>query len=53
MFDSGHLLPYGWNDTLSHTFVSFPADGREPGRVIRVDRGRCDVAAPAGVVRGH
>ncbi|MBV6755470.1 ribosome small subunit-dependent GTPase A [Rhodococcus opacus] len=51
MFDSGHLLPYGWNDTLSDTFDSYPDDGREPGRVIRVDRGRCDVAAPAGVVR--
>ncbi|MCZ4584037.1 ribosome small subunit-dependent GTPase A [Rhodococcus opacus] len=51
MFDPGQLLPYGWNDTLSDTFDNYPADGREPGRVIRVDRGRCDVAAPAGVVR--
>ncbi|AOW93761.1 ribosome small subunit-dependent GTPase A [Rhodococcus sp. WMMA185] len=49
MFNPGQLLSYGWNDTLSDTFDNYLTDHREPGRVIRVHRGQCDVATPRGI----
>ncbi|WP_169846718.1 ribosome small subunit-dependent GTPase A [Rhodococcus marinonascens] len=53
MFDTGQLISYGWNDTLSHTFDNYLTDHREPGRVIRVNRGQCDVAVSRGIASAH
>lgn len=45
------LSAYGWDEQVSERFASFDAPGREPGRVIRTDRGSCLVAAPGGTIR--
>jgi ribosome biogenesis GTPase len=45
------LTEYGWNATLSNTFDNLGSRDSVPGRVIRVDRGQCDVVVAAGTVR--
>jgi ribosome biogenesis GTPase len=45
------LVPYGWDDVWEAEFVPYAGRGLVPGRVVRVDRGLCDVATPEGVVR--
>lgn len=45
------LAPYGWDDAWADAFTPYAADGLLPGRVIRVDRGRCDVVTADGTVR--
>src|SRR5690606_10414169 len=45
------LAPYGWDDAWTDTFAPHAADGLLPGRVIRVDRGQCDVVTAEGTVR--
>ncbi|MFI9804478.1 ribosome small subunit-dependent GTPase A [Streptomyces sp. NPDC052301] len=45
------LAPYGWDDSWSDAFAPYTADGLLPGRVVRVDRGQCDVMTAGGVVR--
>ena len=45
------LTEYGWNATLSNTFTTLAPPDSAPGRVLRVDRGRCDVAVAEGTVR--
>lgn len=45
------LTEYGWNATLSNTFTTLAPPDSAPGRVLRVDRGRCDVAVAGGTVR--
>ncbi|MEV8225804.1 ribosome small subunit-dependent GTPase A [Streptomyces sp. NPDC079167] len=45
------LTPYGWDDAWSETFAPYAEQGLLPGRVVRVDRGRCDVVTPDGTVR--
>ncbi|MDT0474907.1 ribosome small subunit-dependent GTPase A [Streptomyces sp. DSM 41014] len=44
------LTPYGWDDAWEAAFVPYAERGLLPGRVLRVDRGRCDVVTPVGVV---
>lgn len=44
-------MPYGWDAEWEAGFVPFAGQGLLPGRVVRVDRGRCDVVTPAGTVR--
>ncbi|MFD5387481.1 GTPase RsgA, partial [Streptomyces sp. NPDC127074] len=47
-----HLLAvYGWDEGWEADFAPHAAQGLVPGRVVRVDRGQCDVATPDGVVR--
>ncbi|WP_329114316.1 ribosome small subunit-dependent GTPase A [Streptomyces sp. NBC_01353] len=46
------LAPYGWDDDWADAFAPYAAQGLLPGRVLRVDRGQCDVATPVGIVRG-
>ncbi|TGY98529.1 ribosome small subunit-dependent GTPase A [Streptomyces rhizosphaericola] len=51
-FPSSHpLTPYGWDDGWAAAFSSCADQGLVPGRVLRVDRGRCDVITPDGPVR--
>ncbi|MFD8415658.1 ribosome small subunit-dependent GTPase A [Streptomyces sp. NPDC059650] len=45
------LAVYGWDEGWEAEFAPYAAQGLLPGRVVRVDRGQCDVATPDGVVR--
>ncbi|MDQ0773596.1 ribosome biogenesis GTPase [Streptomyces aurantiacus] len=45
------LAPYGWDADREAEFAPFAGQGLLPGRVVRVDRGLCDVVTPAGLVR--
>ncbi|QIJ65416.1 ribosome small subunit-dependent GTPase A [Streptomyces sp. JB150] len=45
------LASYGWDDDWADTFAPYAADGLLPGRVVRVDRGQCDVVTADGVIR--
>ncbi|MFF9277486.1 ribosome small subunit-dependent GTPase A [Streptomyces griseosporeus] len=45
------LLPYGWDEDWADAFAPYAAEGLLPGRVLRVDRGQCDVATDGDVLR--
>ncbi|WP_392673437.1 ribosome small subunit-dependent GTPase A [Streptomyces sp. LN785] len=45
------LAPYGWDDAWAAEFAPYAEEGLLPGRVVRVDRGQCDVVTPDGTVR--
>ncbi|MFI1364440.1 ribosome small subunit-dependent GTPase A [Streptomyces griseochromogenes] len=45
------LVPYGWDVDWEAEFAPHAEQGLLPGRVVRVDRGQCDVITPAGTVR--
>ncbi|MEU9361394.1 ribosome small subunit-dependent GTPase A [Streptomyces sp. NPDC048301] len=45
------LAPYGWDDAWADTFAPYAEQGLLPGRVVRVDRGQCDVVTPGGTLR--
>ncbi|WP_405487616.1 ribosome small subunit-dependent GTPase A [Streptomyces sp. NBC_00096] len=50
--DAQHVLAaYGWDEDWEAEFAPYIAQGLVPGRVVRVDRGQCDVVTPAGVIR--
>lgn len=44
-------MPYGWDVDWEAEFAPHAEQGLLPGRVVRVDRGQCDVVTPAGTVR--
>ncbi|MFF0749470.1 ribosome small subunit-dependent GTPase A [Streptomyces sp. NPDC004267] len=48
---SSSLTPYGWDDAWAAEFAPYAAQGLLPGRVVRVDRGQCDLVTPQGLVR--
>lgn len=45
------LSSYGWDDSWADAFAPYAAEGLLPGRVVRVDRGQCDVVTADGVLR--
>ncbi|MGI5136052.1 ribosome small subunit-dependent GTPase A [Streptomyces sp. CA-106110] len=45
------LAPYGWDEGWEAEFAPYAEQRLLPGRVVRVDRGLCDVVTPAGTVR--
>ncbi|MFE2585024.1 ribosome small subunit-dependent GTPase A [Streptomyces sp. NPDC059378] len=45
------LAPYGWDADREAEFAPYTGQGLLPGRVVRVDRGQCDVVTPDGTVR--
>ncbi|MGW0600890.1 ribosome small subunit-dependent GTPase A [Streptomyces sp. NPDC002776] len=45
------LLPYGWDDAWADEFAPYDAEGLLAGRVVRVDRGQCDVVTADGMLR--
>lgn len=45
------LAAYGWDDDWAAEFAPYAAQGLLPGRVVRVDRGQCDIVTPRGTVR--
>lgn len=50
-FSSSVLDAHGWDSGWAEAFAPYAAQGLVPGRVVRVDRGQCDVATADGVVR--
>lgn len=48
---SDALAPYGWDEGRAAEFAPYAEQGLLPGRVVRVDRGQCDVVTPVGTVR--
>ncbi|KUJ39011.1 ribosome small subunit-dependent GTPase A [Streptomyces sp. MI02-2A] len=45
------LSAYGWDDGWAEAFAPYGAEGLVAGRVVRVDRGQCDVVTAGGVLR--
>ncbi|MFE9254371.1 ribosome small subunit-dependent GTPase A [Streptomyces sp. NPDC006879] len=45
------LAAYGWDQRWAAAFAPYAAQGLVPGRVVRVDRGRCDLVTADGLVR--
>ncbi|MEV1045526.1 ribosome small subunit-dependent GTPase A [Streptomyces sp. NPDC049916] len=45
------LTPYGWDEHWAAAFSPYTRQGLVPGRVVRVDRGQCDVITADGLVR--
>ena len=50
-FSSHPLVPYGWDDSWADAFAPYTAEGLLAGRVVRVDRGQCDVVTADGLLR--
>ncbi|MFE5297892.1 ribosome small subunit-dependent GTPase A [Streptomyces sp. NPDC056632] len=48
---SSALRAYGWDEAWEAEFAPYAAQGLLPGRVVRVDRGQCDLVTPEGLVR--
>lgn len=52
--DSAALAPYGWSERVlalwSELERGTPPDPVQPGRVVRIERGSCEVAAASGPV---
>lgn len=45
------LAAYGWDDGWEAEFAPYARQGLLPGRVVRVDRGQCDIVTPRGTLR--
>ncbi|WP_329462441.1 ribosome small subunit-dependent GTPase A [Streptomyces sp. NBC_01431] len=45
------LAAYGWDDGWAAEFTPYAEQGLVPGRVVRVDRGQCDVVTADGTLR--
>ncbi|MER6405066.1 ribosome small subunit-dependent GTPase A [Streptomyces viridosporus] len=45
------LARFGWDDAWADAFAPYGAQGLLPGRVVRVDRGQCDVVTADGTLR--
>jgi ribosome biogenesis GTPase len=45
------LADYGWDAERERSFAPWRADGLVPGRVVRAERGQCDVVAETGPTR--
>ncbi len=45
------LVPYGWDTSWADAFAPYDAEGLLAGRVVRVDRGQCDVITADGPLR--
>ncbi|MFF2327214.1 MULTISPECIES: ribosome small subunit-dependent GTPase A [unclassified Streptomyces] len=45
------MADYGWDTERERSFTRSRADGLVPGRVVRAERGLCDVVAETGPVR--
>ncbi|MGW7237673.1 ribosome small subunit-dependent GTPase A [Streptomyces sp. NPDC054804] len=45
------LAPYGWDETWAKEFAPYAAEGLLAGRVVRVDRGQCDIVSAGGPLR--
>ncbi|MEU4273071.1 ribosome small subunit-dependent GTPase A [Streptomyces sp. NPDC026092] len=48
---SHDLTPYGWDEGWEAAFAPYEVWDLMPGRVLRVDRGQCDLVTPLGIIR--
>ncbi|MDK1345604.1 ribosome small subunit-dependent GTPase A [Streptomyces sp. 378] len=48
---SSALAPYGWDEAWAEAFAPYATEGLLPGRVVRVDRGQCDVVTADALLR--
>lgn len=53
MVDYDLLVPYGWTEAVAEHYRSLLSDDGLPARIVRVDRGECDVATTHGLIRAH
>lgn len=53
MVDYDLLVPYGWTEAVSERYRSMISEDGFPARIVRMDRGECDVATPAGPARAR
>ncbi|MFB7897102.1 ribosome small subunit-dependent GTPase A [Streptomyces xiamenensis] len=44
------LSGYGWNTSLEEDFTPYRTEGLTPARIVRVDRGRCEVVTGEGAL---
>ncbi|MEU1983785.1 ribosome small subunit-dependent GTPase A [Nocardia sp. NPDC019395] len=51
MVDYDLLIPYGWTDSLAEDYLPHIDPGFVPARIVRMDRGECDVVTPSGPAR--
>lgn len=47
------LAAYGWDAGWEAEFAPYARQGLLPGRVVRVDRGQCDIVTPRGTLRAE
>ncbi len=45
------LAQYGWDERWAKEFAPYAPEGLLAGRVVRVDRGQCDVVTAGGLLR--
>lgn len=45
------LADHGWDAERDRSFAHFRADGLVPGRIVRAERGLCDVVTESGPIR--
>lgn len=45
------LAAFGWDEAFDRAFAAHRAAGLVPARIVRVDRGQCDVVTESGPVR--
>ncbi|MFD7080931.1 MULTISPECIES: ribosome small subunit-dependent GTPase A [unclassified Streptomyces] len=48
--DASALAPFGWDEAWEAEYAPYTGQGLVPGRVVRVDRGQCDVMTADGLV---
>lgn len=48
MVDYDLLVPYGWTESTAEEYLPLIDPGFAPARIVRMDRGECDVVTPDG-----
>ncbi|MFI5715271.1 ribosome small subunit-dependent GTPase A [Nocardia sp. NPDC051750] len=51
MVDYDLLIPYGWTEAVAEDYLPHIDPGFVPARIVRMDRGECDVVTPSGPAR--
>lgn len=51
MVDFDLLVPYGWTEAVAAHYLPLPDPEWVPARIVRMDRGECDVVTPTGPAR--
>ncbi|MGW0181830.1 ribosome small subunit-dependent GTPase A [Nocardia sp. NPDC003345] len=51
MVDFDPLVPYGWTAAVATRYLPHLEAGCVPARIVRMDRGECDVVTPTGPAR--
>lgn len=51
MVDFDPLIPFGWTETIAAQYLPLLDPDCVPARIVRMDRGECDVVTPTGPAR--